>query len=60
MQEGVEELETRAHVSAAHSSVSPPRKRKYYIKLTTQSLGQSNWDSQNLKITPDQTKTGPL
>lgn len=48
MQEGVEELETRAHVSAAHSSVSTPRKRKYYNKLTTQSF--QDWDIHTVRI----------
>lgn len=58
-----EELETTAHVTAAHSSAFTPRKRKHYTKFTTQSYRDRSWDvtrSQNLKITPDQTQTGPL
>lgn len=63
MQDDAEQLETTAQVTAAHSSSFTPRKRKHYTKFTTQSHGdrsRGRTRSQNLKITSDQTQTGPL
>ena len=64
MQDDAEESETTAHVTAAHSSPFTPRKkRKHYTNFTTQSRrdrAQGRTRSQNLKITSDQTQTGPL
>lgn len=56
---GVADLESSAHVSAAHSWASTPRKRKYYNIFTTQS--SQYWDIRKvrMKTTPTQTQTGP-
>lgn len=55
----VEELETRAHASAAHSWASALRKGKYYHKLAIQStskIGTYTPHSQSPEITPEPTR----
>lgn len=50
MQEDVEDLETTAHVTAAHSSAFTPRKRKHYTKFTTQSYRDWSRDMHAVRI----------
>lgn len=59
MQEDIEELETTAHVTAAHSSAFTPQRIIPNLPPNHSEIGPGTY-KQNLKITPDQTQTGPL